>query len=90
VSNVKPLEGLEVCPLCKLVGYVEVEDIMAVCPRCFGEGLVAKRQASPAAGGDPVGFLTRLIDEYDRLTGRTEHHQVTPVEAQMLTGAVLA
>lgn len=35
-------------------------------------------------GGDPVQFLSDLIDEYDRLTGRTEHRAVSAAELSAL------
>lgn len=35
-----------------------------------------------------IKFLTGLIDEYDRVTGRTEHHQVTDQEMSFLVNSV--
>ena len=41
-----------------------------------------------AYASDQVAFLTGLIDEYDRLTGRTDHRTVTPAELSMLASSI--
>lgn len=41
-----------------------------------------------AANADLVDLLSRLIDEYDRLTGRTEHRHVSDGELRALAEAI--
>lgn len=44
--------------------------------------------AYAAANADLVDLLSRLIDEYDRLTGRTEHRHVSDGELRALAEAI--
>lgn len=44
--------------------------------------------AAVTASTDPVALLTALLDEYDRLTGRTEHRHVTDAELRELAAAI--
>ena len=48
----------------------------------------AARAAAAEADADPVGFLAGLLDEYDRLTGRTEHYALTPTDLANLARKV--
>lgn len=48
----------------------------------------AASNAAYAANAGRVAMLTGLIDEYDRLTGRTEHRPVTASDYAALTGAL--
>ncbi len=50
------------------------------------DAAAAAEDASRGAAGG-IAFLTGLIDEHDRLTGRTESHSLTPVEQSLLMAA---
>jgi hypothetical protein len=72
--------------------YVTVDSVehqaALIAPLAVGAALVIPAETFAATEARLLALLTGLLDEYDRLTGRTEHRNVTDAELRSLALAV--